>query len=332
MSRKKTRKPKPAGVTTVIHDIERIYETGQHDAKTDGNKLTLYTNWRIGERIHKEEQHASDRADYGTRLLDTLSDRLNRKYGKGFSRRNLAYMRLFHRSYKLAEVHYELTWGHYQRLLGVADERKRRDLERQALAEHLTERQLRDLTRRRPPRAPKRPEGRLDTHATVRKTDLRGRRHVHFDLGFGVYVDDLFDNYPQARRHPVFHIPANGKNVEPGKPGDLYLYRATPERVVDADTIVLQVHLGFGIIKRDRFRLRSVNMPELSETAGKRLSTWIRKRLHDCDPLVVRTHGNDRYARYLADILYLPGERDAEKVLKNGRHLNAELLRLGYEA
>ena len=152
--------------------------------------------------------------------------------------------------------------------------------------------------------------------------------------GFGVYADHLFETFPQARRKAVFRVTGTGKGqaIGPGDPKSLYLYRATPERVVDGDTIILKVHLGFGIIKRDRFRLGSVNLPESSETTGKRLSTWLRKRLKTADPVIIRTHGNDRYARYLADILYLPGERDAEKVLKEGRHLNAELLDLGYEA
>jgi hypothetical protein len=168
----------------VIHDIERIYETGQHDAKTDGNKLTLYTNWRIGERIHKEEQQSADRADYGTRLLDTLAERLNRKYGKGFSRRNLAYMRLFHRAYRLTDIHYQLGWAQYKRILSIKADRRRREIETRAIREGLTERQLQELTRRRPPRKPKRPEGQLDTYAVVHKGDLRtGRPKAHFDLG-----------------------------------------------------------------------------------------------------------------------------------------------------
>ena len=36
-----------------------------------------------------EEQHGSERAEYGAIVLDSLSDYLTEKYGRGFSRSNL---------------------------------------------------------------------------------------------------------------------------------------------------------------------------------------------------------------------------------------------------
>ncbi len=46
--------------------------------------LTL-RNWLIGYHIFEYEQHGSDRAQYGARLLETLAQDLRKRMGKGFS-------------------------------------------------------------------------------------------------------------------------------------------------------------------------------------------------------------------------------------------------------
>ena len=48
----------------------------------------------------EEEQKGGDRASYGSKVLDSLSQYLTQKYGKGFSRTNIASMRKFYLVYK----------------------------------------------------------------------------------------------------------------------------------------------------------------------------------------------------------------------------------------
>lgn len=46
----------------------------------------------------------------------------------------------------------------------------------------------------------------------------------------------------------------------------LYIYSASVVKVVDGDTVDLEVDLGFGVYKIDRFRLLGINAPELHST------------------------------------------------------------------
>jgi hypothetical protein len=64
--------------------------------------LTL-RNWLIGYHIVEYEQHSSDRAQYGERLLDELARDLRRSIGKGFTKRYLELFRQFYLRYPIAQ-------------------------------------------------------------------------------------------------------------------------------------------------------------------------------------------------------------------------------------
>ena len=53
----------------------------------------IETYWNIGRRIVEEEQQGQERAEYGERIIERLSEQLTHQYGKGFSARYLAYFR-----------------------------------------------------------------------------------------------------------------------------------------------------------------------------------------------------------------------------------------------
>ncbi len=47
------------------------------------NMLTVYANFQMGKYIVEEEQKGDDRAKYGAKVLDLLSEYLTEKYGRG---------------------------------------------------------------------------------------------------------------------------------------------------------------------------------------------------------------------------------------------------------
>lgn len=53
-------------------------------------------------------------------------------------------------------------------------------------------------------------------------------------------------------------------------------------------------------------------------------------KLKGCHFLIIKTHGSDKYDRYLVDVFYLKGEATEEKVLEEGIFLNNELLDEGF--
>jgi hypothetical protein len=58
--------------------------------------VQVHTNFEIGRRIVEEEQRGEDRAGYGEEVLKALAHRLTAEFGKGFSRTNLKFMRMFY--------------------------------------------------------------------------------------------------------------------------------------------------------------------------------------------------------------------------------------------
>ncbi len=104
--------------------------------------VTLY--WEIGRHIVEYEQGGSDRAKYGTRLLECLSKDLTRKFGMGFSLRNLRNFRLLYRTFPIRQaVPAESSWRKESKSIVVGSEiiKKRQSV----LAESDKEIQLRTL-------------------------------------------------------------------------------------------------------------------------------------------------------------------------------------------
>jgi predicted nuclease of restriction endonuclease-like (RecB) superfamily len=82
--------------------------------------------WSIGREIAEEEQEGKKRADYGAYLLRSLSERLARDFGEGFSEQSLRNMRQFYGLFKIRSTLWsELGWSHYKLLIRVEDERSR---------------------------------------------------------------------------------------------------------------------------------------------------------------------------------------------------------------
>jgi len=70
------------------------------------NSEMVIAYWLIGREIVQELQVGDQRAAYGQRVLEELSERLLKRYGKGFSVTNLRYFRLFYQTYadRLPEI------------------------------------------------------------------------------------------------------------------------------------------------------------------------------------------------------------------------------------
>ncbi|EMO88907.1 PF06250 domain protein [Leptospira noguchii str. 2001034031] len=102
----------------------------------------MVSYWKIGQRIVEVEQGNQEKASYGDRILIQLSKDLNQRFGKGFSDRNLRYMRRFFQFYKLGKIRPELSWSHYRALLLVEDFKIRNRLEKEAIVKGWSHREL----------------------------------------------------------------------------------------------------------------------------------------------------------------------------------------------
>ena len=84
----------------LIKEIRDLVQSARRTAAQNVNTLQVVTNFEIGRRIVEYEQRGSRRAEYGERIFDELSQRLTHEVGKGFSTRNLRYMRDFYIEYR----------------------------------------------------------------------------------------------------------------------------------------------------------------------------------------------------------------------------------------
>ncbi len=127
----------------LINRISEIYAQGQKEAVLAVNRHLVETYWRIGQHLVEFEQGGKVKAPYGKALLETLSTDLTVLHGKGFSRSNLNYMRLFYQLYPICEtVSHKLSWSHICELVKIDDLSERSFYEKQTVLENWSIREL----------------------------------------------------------------------------------------------------------------------------------------------------------------------------------------------
>jgi endonuclease YncB( thermonuclease family) len=80
-------------------------------------------------------------------------------------------------------------------------------------------------------------------------------------------------------------------------------YPATVVRVIDGDTIVLNLDLGFNLTLEMNCRVFGINAPELRTDAGKLARDYASSLLPVGDKVLVWSHGWDKYGgRFDGDV------------------------------
>ena len=135
--------PNSGSYQALIVSITDCLSQGQTQAAKQVNTVLLGTYWQIGRQIVEFEQNGQDRAEYGSRLLQSLTKDLKTQLGKGFSRSNLQYMRLLYLTYpKCQTLSGKLSWSHYIELLAISDDLARSFYEQQCINENWSVREL----------------------------------------------------------------------------------------------------------------------------------------------------------------------------------------------
>lgn len=117
--------------------ISARYEEGRRNATITVNSVLVATYWAIGRYIVEFEQNGKTRAEYGTRLIPSLSKDLTVIHGKGFSVSNLKRMRQFYSVYpNSAELPHQLSWSHWVEILKIDDVLERSFYVQQSILEN----------------------------------------------------------------------------------------------------------------------------------------------------------------------------------------------------
>jgi len=127
----------------LVKSIGSLLESARKQVVKTIDDILVKTYWESGKRIVEYEQKGKRRADYGEVLLKRLSRDLRSKYGRGFSRSNLQYMRLLYIKYpKCQTLSGKLSWSHYVELLSLSDDMARSFYEKQSIRENWSVREL----------------------------------------------------------------------------------------------------------------------------------------------------------------------------------------------
>ena len=127
----------------IYSEIKETLLLSRNQAYSAVNFAMVQSYWQIGRIIVEHEQNGNARADYGKAVLQELSCRLTKDFGKGFSVRTLQQMKKFYVMFPNTNaLRSQLTWTHYRLLLSVENEQARQWYMDEAIASAWSSRQL----------------------------------------------------------------------------------------------------------------------------------------------------------------------------------------------
>ena len=119
----------------LFNKVAQLLSKSRSEVVKRVNQTMVYTYFEIGRLIIENEQHGKTRAEYGKKILKSLSENLIEDFGKGFSQRNLEQMRQFYMVYsktQTASAQFNLSWSHYLKLMRIQDIEERKFYEIEA--------------------------------------------------------------------------------------------------------------------------------------------------------------------------------------------------------
>ena len=135
----------------LFSQISKLIDDARSLVQTAVNSVMVYTYFGVGSYIVNFEQKGNSRAEYGKQTIKKLSEKLNVKYGKGWSIETLKKARKFYEVYSQAKkvytvdpikLNFNLSWNHYQILMRIENQEERQFYEIECVAQNWGVRQL----------------------------------------------------------------------------------------------------------------------------------------------------------------------------------------------
>lgn len=107
---------------SLIQSIGDLLHAARGKVARAVNSTMVETYWAVGKYIVEFQQGGKERATYGKELIARLSKDLTNRYGEGFNRNNLQYMRQLYVAFPICTtLSCKLSWSHYQEILKAED-------------------------------------------------------------------------------------------------------------------------------------------------------------------------------------------------------------------
>ena len=313
----KSKVPALAKFQKLFDDISRIYESAR--------QAQVRFAWEIGRRVFEVEQDGDIHARYGTSLIPQLSRKLTKKYGVGFSERNLSNMRRFYLENKKLQPAAKLTWTNQVELMRVKDPRARDSLKARVIKEDLGKYEVRKIVTTINQSASQTP---VDLPPLKRPTDLKLNTFRKSKLRSKLKDGDVLIDCGFVVNWPVSQEELKGVNLT-DTPS--YTYEAAIDRVIDGDTLLVIIEVGFRIKVYDKLRLRGIDCPELGTPEGEKAKRFVAELLPVGSVIILKSHKTrtDTYGRFVADVFFKTGENNCDNIIRDGIYLNQHLLDQG---
>ncbi len=120
----KIKRVPPEVSSLLIEELRRMIEETRHGLAVTVNSAMTMLYWRIGKRI-SEEILKGERAEYGKEIVASMSQQLERDYGRGFSEKSLWHMLRFVEAFPDARIvsalMRELSWTHFLSIIYLSN-------------------------------------------------------------------------------------------------------------------------------------------------------------------------------------------------------------------
>ena len=317
----------------LLEHLKREINEGLSRAQNAYDKEKVLTYWKIGQTLNTYFLENKIQGSYSKRILKNLSQDLN------IGETLLYQIRQFYKTYPSIDPDLNLKWSHYRALVKIKDEDLRTRLEEKTASENLSKRDIEVLIKTKSPTAK---TSKPFTPKILSKPKLlrtvKGRLYT-----YGIYKPEISENYfidlgfyisqesdiTKAKGYFIESIKTEStyemKFISAAKK-DIYTYKAYILKIIDGDTLWLNIDLGFKTWIYHKIRLRGIGTPEMGTPPGQEACQYVKTALKGLPFVVVKSHGRDKFDRYLMDVYYKPNEQDPYKVLEEGIFLNQELL------
>lgn len=127
---------------TLYDNIRIVLNTARKHSLMAVNKAMVDAYWTVGKLI-VEAQGGSEKATYGANMINAISERLTKEFGRGFTATNLRYMRQFYLAFPIRHaVSDKLSWTHIRQLIKISNPQARAYYAEEAAKAQWSTRQL----------------------------------------------------------------------------------------------------------------------------------------------------------------------------------------------
>jgi endonuclease YncB( thermonuclease family) len=297
-----------APVPKTYAELRRAVELTLFKGQQAVELARVRTYHETGRLIHEHVLLFKERADYGAGTIQRLAADLKTH------RSQLQRCVQFYQEVPNCAARRNLTWTHYRLLLPIADAKVRNALAREADRKGWTGVQLEQRIRALAPAEEAKVVEPSTGEPPVLLTPQRGTPGLHrivargdglaVDLGFKLYWPLTPEQTKRLAKGDIVRIADDDslRLVEGATKAELFTYAATLRRVVDGDTLVVELEVSPGVFIEQKLRLRGLDCPELNTPEGRAAKRFVDALVAKSTAVVINTTKPDKFDRYLADV------------------------------